>query len=185
MNIAEIMVTISAAMGAMKQTGDAVETLAAALRKFSGTDRTLLDKMAVVEREQATLHKHHLDLIQQCTALAKAAADAEKRAIEAERRLHEFEEWQGIAKDYKLVGRFDGTMCRTYAPTSPGSHEPHDICPNCFDRRERSFLQQHDFTFRARIMLCKLCGYEVSYPRDTEDTVTLVPVRRRGFDDIL
>jgi hypothetical protein len=60
------------------------------------------------------------------------------RALEAE--IASLKDWNAEKKDYELKGVGEGAVAYMLKPEKRGSEPPHWLCPNCYTKGQKSFL---------------------------------------------
>ncbi|MDK4711091.1 hypothetical protein [Rhizobium sp. CNPSo 4039] len=80
---------------------------------------------------------------------------------ELKKKVSEVEEWKATADRYKLVD-FGGDTFAYELKAEAANGEPiHRLCPVCFGKRSRSYLQHQGITAsRQDLFRCLPCGHE-------------------------
>jgi rubrerythrin len=107
--------------------------------------------------------------IQAQTALALAngkIADLteEKRALEA--KIVQFERWDAEKERYELKAVRQGVFVYLIKPECQGAEPLHWICPNCYERRQKSILQAAQKAGVMNHSVCPSCKavFDVHFP---------------------
>ncbi len=107
--------------------------------------------------------------------LQGAIASAQASAIEANNahmaqigRIHTLETeiadlkaWNTEKQRYELKTVGMGGVAFMLKPDARGTESPHWLCPNCFERRQKSYFQG-DSTGRRGIYLCGVCKSHIT-----------------------
>jgi len=96
-----------------------------------------------------------------------AAHEAQSSLIQKVRTLEEelarLKKWEGDKKQYKLTGIGTGAVAYAPEPNTDLAKTPHWICAKCYDKGERSFLQNQGRTPKndENIYKCGTCFLKV------------------------
>ena len=83
------------------------------------------------------------------------------RALEAE--VARLTAWDAEAKDYELKKTGFGSIAFMLKPDARGTEPPHWLCPTCFAKRKKSFLQPTGKTVgRGFVYRCAECKSELT-----------------------
>lgn len=114
----------------------AAQGLTAKLRELQGlanygellaVANAVQEKLTNALISNASAAEEKISLLQRITAL-----EQEKNAVD---------EWRSIANDYKLQAVASGFFAYVYRPTTDAGQPRHWVCPQCFEKRQRSVLQ--------------------------------------------
>jgi hypothetical protein len=144
------LIAISQGLNALKGATDVVKTL-------------------VGLRDSAKLLETTVELNQQILSAQKALADAQTEQatlVETintlEAKIAAFEQWDGEKQRYELkqLGSH-GVYAYAIKEEARGSEPMHWICPDCYENRHKSRLQQViRVPGRSDVRLCQRCGWE-------------------------
>jgi hypothetical protein len=104
-----------------------------------------------------------------------------KRVDDLEKEVAGFETWEAEKQRYELTDAGGGVVA--YAPKNmvEGSTPTHRLCANCFERREKAYLQPTHFAVgRSDALVCNACG-AINYIRGfahAEHAPVLAKLRR-------
>ena len=78
-----------------------------------------------------------------------------------EEKLVAYEQWDAEAAKYQLTDLRGGVLVMSLKPEHASTAPRHWLCPNCFEKRQKSYLlkERDDFTEYK----CKRCDYTVFY----------------------
>ena len=107
--------------------------------------------------------------------LQRAIGEAQLSAINAREahsaqidRIHDLEAeiarlkaWEGEKERYDLKAVGHGAVAFVLKESMRGSEDPHWLCPDCFERRQKSYFQL-DATGRRGIWTCGTCKAHIS-----------------------
>lgn len=101
--------------------------------------------------------------------LAAQAAQAELldsvRALEAE--VARLKAWDAEKERYELKPIGPGTVAYILKPEARGAETPHWLCPNCYAKGQKAFLQSTNKTERTRLLVgCNSCGTTEAITKD-------------------
>jgi predicted RNA-binding Zn-ribbon protein involved in translation (DUF1610 family) len=94
---------------------------------------------------------------------------------EAEQKLREHEDWNKIAANYEAREWIDGLIVYALKSDSKTGEPSHYLCPHCFQKRKKSFLQKQ--RANSNLYRCQECGFDVVPTRPSAIEVR----RERGF----
>ncbi len=120
-------------------------------------------------------------LAAQESALASQAreADLSRRINELEQRITEFETWDAEKQRYQLRDFGGGTFAYTLKEGMENDEPPHQICPNCFQNKQRSILQGRGRdAFNRDMYKCPSCGTDFNFGERGDQQV--IKTRGRG-----
>jgi hypothetical protein len=96
---------------------------------------------------------------------AQAAQLDRVRALEAE--VAQLKAWNTEKEDYEIKSIGQGAVARILKPDARGTKAPHWLCPNCFEKGQKSFLQSANKLERARLLIsCANCPTTVAVNKD-------------------
>lgn len=105
-------------------------------------------------------------------------ATLQRKNDDLEREVLRLTEWGEDKKNYHLYEPIPGTLVRRYRPDE-GENQgvthrvdpPHDLCPRCFDKNEKSILQGFEYqghrVFSKKCFSCGLVAYVDNPPKST------------------
>jgi len=136
-----------------------VDGVMAGLSAFSGLvgmARGLKDINDAVVRNEAIL-----ELTGRLLDAQQDYATQIQKVNELEAKLAKFEDWESKKQRYELKEHGPNGV-RAYALKDgvDPPEIPHSICPDCYEKRERSILQHlHVTVGRREILQCQKCGW--------------------------
>jgi rubredoxin len=89
----------------------------------------------------------------------------------AEAKLVAYENWDAEAAKYQLTDHGGGQLVMTLKNPQQDSAPSHWLCPNCFQKKEKSYLSRE--SLRKIDFKCIRCGYSVCI--EDAPTVRLFP----------
>jgi hypothetical protein len=94
------------------------------------------------------------------------AAQADRvRALEAE--VAQLKAWDAEKQRYDLKPIGHGAVAYILKPDARGAETPHWLCPNCFAKGKKAFLQSANKTERAHLLVtCNECDTTVAITKD-------------------
>jgi hypothetical protein len=94
-----------------------------------------------------------------------AAQNDRIRALEAE--VARLKAWDAEKQRYDLKSIGQGAVAYVLKPDERGAETPHWLCPNCFAKGQKAFLQNTGKIERARLLIgCNNCGTTVPITKD-------------------
>ncbi len=115
------------------------------------------------------------------SALLKQIGDLEKH-------IAELEAWDAEKQKYELINIRDEKTTKNFGPAfaralkaDAGTSEPsHLVCPDCYEKREKTILQEESRAGNIRVLFCQRCQFEISRTGPWEfDTSRWTPPRKR------
>ncbi len=83
----------------------------------------------------------------------------EMRKRDAE--IKKYQEWEDTEGRYKFTELAMGSKAYAYVPADGDDTIPHYLCPQCFAKKQKSFLQGAGTLKRGYLVLrCPVCGTE-------------------------
>ena len=105
-----------------------------------------------------------LELQGKLSAMQEKMDELAEAKRSAEAKLAEFSNWDKEADKYQLVDLARCANVMALKPEHAASMATHWLCPNCFAKREKAFLQHEKTSFAMRYYKCARCGYSVMVP---------------------
>jgi rubredoxin len=122
------------------------------------------DAATQVEKNQILLEMQGalLELQAKLSAMQQKIDELTEAKRSAEAKLDEFSNWAKEAEKYQLSdlgGRANVMVCK---PEFSSEAADHWLCPNCFEKKEKSYLQFEGSKGVALISYkCARCGYSI------------------------
>jgi hypothetical protein len=86
-------------------------------------------------------------------------------ALEAE--VTQLKAWGAEKERYELKSIGPGAVAYILKPDARGTENPHWLCPNCFTKGKKAFLQSANKLERARLLVaCNECDTSVAVTKD-------------------
>jgi len=87
-----------------------------------------------------------------------------------ERKIAELETWEAEKQKYELINIRDEPTAKHFGPAfaralkkEASPSEPfHLICPDCYERSEKSVMQEEGRSGRIQVVFCQRCQFEIS-----------------------
>jgi len=87
------------------------------------------------------------------------------RALEAE--VAQLKAWDAEKQRYDLKSIGPGAVAYVLKPEARGTETPHWLCPNCFAKNQKAFLQSTNRIERARLVVgCNNCDTKIAVTKD-------------------
>lgn len=87
----------------------------------------------------------------------QATAEMQQKIAQITAELDRYRDWETLARSYQLHETAGGSILFAKNRKSDTTEPMHYLCPNCFSKREQSFLQPGP---SGRILYCKPCDVE-------------------------
>lgn len=187
--LSEIIAMGSSAAGGVKALMETVKLLKEVQSSSEPKTQKLLDGPIETLRDKLTeLQSKQLEMQSAALAIAEANMRLSEQYRAAHEELAKLKQFDADRERYERVT----LALNTFAYREKGLQGPADaqplLCPNCFDRHQKSYLSFQQHAIHTKEMKCTTCNTTVHLPRDDGPTVQVARVRsRRGwefFDDI-
>jgi hypothetical protein len=134
--------------------GTGIANTAKALKGLLDTvqDVKTREQIRGIQDDLIGLQTNLLAVQAQYQALAEAKSDVEKKLVA-------YENWDAEAARYQLQEVASGIFVYVLKPENAGSEPIHWLCPNCFQRREKSILTKP--TVDHLNYKCHRCSFDV------------------------
>ncbi len=129
----------------------------------------LRDKLMELQNQHMTLQQIALNAFQQNMVLAQ-----EKRTLEE--KLTQLDKFEADRKLFERVPlALHSVAYREKASSGPADKQPL-LCPNCFEKAQKTFLSFHDcnYALKANHLKCPACGTSVHVARNDGPAVASV-----------
>jgi hypothetical protein len=101
-----------------------------------------------------------IELQSQILAAQEEQATLIQKVRDLEVEVARFDEWNVEKQRYELADVGNGVMAYRIKEDAQGAEPPHSICPDCYQRREKSLLQiVIRVPGRANVLTCQTCGW--------------------------
>lgn len=124
-----MLVEITAGLNSLKSAADLVKGLSAIATQTAINDVKLTLQNHIFEAKEAL----------------SAANEAQTATLEVVRKLEQeivrFKDWEADKQRYELKAIDRGSFAYMLKPGMENGEPPHWLCANCFNRRQKSFLQ--------------------------------------------
>lgn len=147
----------------------------AALSSAAKLAKGFVDLMRSAERQQI-LMEFNDQLLNAQNSLFKAQAKYEKLAKvkgDLERKLMEFENWEGEASRYELKELVPGILIYAMKAGMEKGEPAHYLCPHCFEKRQRSILSLPSPGWTKYV--CHQCKFEAVFQGPTAVSIPRRP----------
>lgn len=130
-----------------------------------------LSRAAANIRDQAMMQEKIIEFHATIMDAQQAVFAAQEERIELldkiqalQRQVSEFEVWENISCRYELISVGHGATVYHLKPENHADEPDHWLCPNCFARRKKSYLQNTGIAGQGRKLrhLCSICETVVS-----------------------
>lgn len=104
-------------------------------------DRRDIDELRQIQSLALTLQTHNADIVDRDIKLMQEIAEVKAQNAKLQEALAKAQEWDTEAARYQFVERFPGTFVYARKPPLADGEPMHYLCPACFQKRQKSFLQ--------------------------------------------
>ena len=164
---------------------EGVEAVVETVKKATGAVNTMFDTAKTVRKLLQTDEVDKAELAGTYEALFKGLAEVReqhemiKRSVSALRdEIENNERLTEILERYALSHTDRGAPVYELKPDDTTGEPPHVICPQCYSKKQRSFLAPHGE--RRDAWYCSACGYTALKSPDETGAIRLGRVRRPG-----
>jgi hypothetical protein len=146
-----MLAEISAGLGSLKAAKDIVQSLNA-VKTDAAINGVMIELQGLI-----------LDAQQGLFAAQEAKSADARRIAELEQEIMRLKDWAAERERYQLTSVSSGVFTYMQKPEMRGPEPAHWLCVNCFDRGQKSVLQNRsrDVTNRYAIYSCTICKSEV------------------------
>jgi len=139
------LASIGAALSSLKLAGEIAKTMIG-LRDAQAFNAKLIEfQTAIMDAQSSAL-----------TAQQESAVLVERiRALEAE--VASFKNWEAEKQRYQLEMFPPGILIPVLKPIMANGEPPHRICPTCYAREKKSFLQKTGTSNGQESLICHEC----------------------------
>ena len=105
--------------------------------------------------------QNQLISLQSAIMLARESEAAAKERVQSlEAKIAEMQKWDVDAKRYHLHTLAPGFLVYALKPGMEDGEPPHFLCANCFNKRQKSLIQQ-DYSPIGKKYVCHACSADV------------------------
>ena len=104
---------------------------------------------AAINDVKIALQERIFEAREALASVQEAQATALKRISELEQEIVQLKDWESEKQRYQLTAIDSGAFAYMPKPSMENSEPPHWLCANCFNRRQKSFLQFKGQDIRA------------------------------------
>ena len=145
-----MLAEISAGFGSLKAAFDIAKGLNATSSQVAINDAKI------------TLQAHILDAQQALAAANDEQSAAAKRIDDLEQEIMRLKDWTTEKERYELKRYHPGSLAYALKEEMKRGETPHKLCPNCYGRNEKSFLQPTGESIRRyTVHRCFSCRAEL------------------------
>jgi predicted RNA-binding Zn-ribbon protein involved in translation (DUF1610 family) len=137
-----------------------ISTAITALKSATGIIQALSDmnKGAEINQKAIELQSIILGLQGNLLELQAQVSELLDKKRELERKIGDQDAWVGMEKEYHLTEITSGQYIYASSTQKPG----HWLCPNCFDKKKKSILQERDQRQHGKFYRCHDCTLSFS-----------------------
>ncbi len=96
---------------------------------------------ALINEIKIDLQGHILEAQRALSSAQETQSTQTARIRNLEQEIMELKDWEGEKQRYHLKNIDRGAVAYVMKPGMENGEDPHWLCPNCFNRRQKSFLQ--------------------------------------------